>query len=94
MNYGSYDFDPKATITASIKPSDIIYNNDNNEMLSQLPQPALSIVHDQPWSFYCGWSDQGAIFYYHYLLKKSGAIVNPTEQAREMIHFVSDLMEI
>ena len=91
MNYGPYDFDPKAAMAASEKPSHYVNSSGKHAFLSQLPQPALTNVRDQSWSFYCGWSDQGAIFYYHFLLKKSGAIVNPVEQAREMIHFVSVL---
>lgn len=40
------------------------------------------------WRFYCSWSDQGIAFYYFFVLKQIGGLIDHTDQSHEMIHFV------
>ena len=57
------------------------------------PHPSLS-WQNSGWSWYGSWADQGLLFYYFYLLKRTGAILDSNIHDHETIHFVSRLSSV
>lgn len=89
LDYGHFTFEPK-----------LFPFNDNNFLSIEKKYPFLNqISHHHPkphtmtwkyqdWKFHMSWSDIGIIFYYYFLYKKVGIVLNPKSQEHEMIQFI------
>ena len=99
MDYGVFDFSPMVLNMSSFHTSSTIQQISSNlrrqkELYPFLPLAATPIhsIQRSTWSFYGSWCDQGMLFYYFYLVKGSGFVIDGGVLGQELIHFVSPLV--
>ena len=96
MDFGPFDFRP-VPLTISLRlntsaPWRTALNGRDEQYpyLPLVPHPARGQEAwlNSTWNFYCSWADQGMLFYYFYLLRSAGGIIDVDDLDHEIVHYI------